>query len=215
VSAVAIGNRGRRRFPPVVKITFGVIAFVGVGLILKGAISPGSPSQCVSNSSQPPSSAGGGEAYFTSSQYGFTFGYPSVGQRINVTNGVTGYNFFVSTGNFAGQMLVAAGMGHPTLSYIVDNEAKTLGGSSISNMDLSGPMNGAEVGFEPGVGNMYTGEFTDSVGNVHPVQIGVIAVQHGNEWVSMVGIGTTSSSNPSPLIFSVFDDVLDQWRWTG
>jgi len=215
VTAAAIGTRPRRRLPPVVKTTFGVIAFVAVGLILKGVISPTPPSRCVSECSQPPSSAGGGTAYFTSSRYGFTFGYPSVGQRINVgANGVTGYTFFESTGNFAGEMLVDAGVGHPTLSYIVDNEAKSLG-SNISNLNLSGPLNGAEIGFEPGIGNLYTGQFTDSVGNVHPVQIGVLAVQHADEWVAMIGVGATSGSNPAPIVFSVFDDVLDQWRWTG
>lgn len=215
MSAVAIGTRPGRRLPPMVKVTFGVIAFVAVGLILKGVISPEPPSRCVSDCSQPPSSAGGGTAYFTSSRYGFTFGYPSVGQRIDVgANGVAGYNFFDSTGNFAGQMLVKAGVGRQDLSYLVGNEAKSLG-SNISNLSLSGPLNGAEIGFVSGAGTLYTGDFTDSVGNVHPVQIGVIAVQHGNEWVSMIGIGATSSSNPSPIVFSVFDDVLDQWKWTG
>lgn len=215
MSAVAVGNKPRRRLPPMVKTTFGVIAFVAVGLIIKGAISPTPPSQCTSNCSQPPKSAGGGTAYFTSSKFGFSFGYPSVGQRIKVgATSVVGYNFFDSTGNFAGQMLVDAGFGHPTLSYIIDNEAKALQ-SNISNMSLSGPLNGAEIGFTSGAGNLYTGDFTDSLGNVYPVRIGVLAVQHGNEWVAMIGMGAKSSSNPSPIVFSVYDDILDQWRWTG
>jgi hypothetical protein len=82
-------------------------------------------------------------------------------------------------------------------------------------MNLSGPLNGAEIGFVPGTGNLYTAQFTDSVGDVHPVQIGIIAVQHGNEWVAMIGVGSTSSSDAAPIVFSVFDEVLDQWRWTG
>lgn len=212
MSAVAV-NRRRSRLPPISKITFGVIAFVGVGLILKGAISPGPSARCVTACSQPPASAGGGQTVFTSSTYGFQFGYPSGGRRIDVGGkAVTGYNFFLNSGEFAGQMLVAAGYGRQGLSYLVDHEAKSL--SNISNLNLSAPMNGAEIGFDAGAGNMYTGDYTDAVGNVHPVQVGVIAVQHGNEWVSMVGIGTASRSNPVPLVFSMFDDILAQWRWT-
>jgi hypothetical protein len=215
LSAVAVDRPRRRRLPPITKITFGVIAFVGVGLVLKGAISPGPAARCVTACSRPPAAVGGGEAFFTSRTYGFQFGYPSVGKRINVGGkGVTGVDFYDTRGSFAGQMLVSAGLGHQPLSYLVDHEAKQLGSFDISNLNLSAPMNGAEIGFDAGAGNMYTGAFTDSLGNVHPVDVGVIAVQRGNEWVSMVGIGAISGSNSVPLVFSVFDDTLDQWRWT-
>ncbi len=218
MSAIAASAPGRRRLPPLVKVTFGVIAFVSIGLILKGAISPGPSSRCTTSCSQPPKSASGGSAgqgLFTSTKYGFEFGYPAVGQRVSAGGAaVTGYNFYESTGNFVGQMLVSAGLGREPLSYLVEHQANSLRKLNVSNLSLTGPMNGAEIGFEQGAGNMYTGEFTDSLGNVHPVQVGVIAVEHGNEWVSMIGIGTTSSSSPAPLIFSVFDGILDQWRWT-
>jgi hypothetical protein len=217
LSTIAASGPGRRRFPPIVKVTFGIIAFVGIGLILKGAISPGPSSRCTTSCSQPPKSTSGGDnsqGLFTSKTYGFQFSYPAVGQRISVGGGgVTGYNFYESTGDFVGQMLVSAGVGREPVSYLVEHQANSLRKSNISNLSLTGPMNGAEIGFEPGAGNLYTGEFTDSLGNVHPVQVGVIAVEHGNEWVSVIGIGTTSS-NPTPLIFSVFDGVLDEWRWT-
>jgi hypothetical protein len=215
LSAIAVDRPRRRRFPPITKITFGVLVFVGVGLVLKGAISPGPPKRCVTACSKPPSAVGGSAGLFTSPTYGFEFGYPSVGKRINVGGkGVTGYGFYDTRGSFAGQMLVTAGFGHQTLSYLVDHEAKQLGSFNISNLTLSAPLNGAEIGFNAGAGNMYTGAFTDSLGNVHPVDVGVIAVQRGNEWVSMIGIGAISGSNSTPLVFSVFDDVLDQWRWT-
>jgi hypothetical protein len=216
LSAIAASAPGGRRFPPLVKITFGVLVFVGIGLILKGAISPGPSSRCTTSCSQPPKSATGnsGVAVFTSSRYGFAFAYPAVGQPVSVSGaGVTGYNFYESTGDFVGQMEVAAGFGREPLPFLVEHEANTLRKLNVTNLSLVGPMNGAEVGFVPGSGNLYTGEFTDSLGNVHPVQVGVIAVEHLNEWVSMIGIGTTSS-NPTPLIFSVFDGILDQWRWT-
>jgi hypothetical protein len=219
LSAVAANAPGRR-LPPIVKITFGILVFVGIGLILKGAISPGPSKRCTTSCSQPPKSSSGGsggqgQGLFTSKTYGFQFGYPAAGQQISVGGaGVTGYNFYESTGNFVGQMLVSAGVGREPLSYLVEHQANLLRKSNVSNLSLTGPMNGAEIGFEAGAGNMYTAEFTDSLGNVHPVQVGVVAVEHGNEWVSMIGIGTTSSSNPTPLIFSIFDGVLDEWRWT-
>jgi hypothetical protein len=204
----------RPRLPPIAKITFGVIVLVGVGLVLKGSISPGPHARCVFSCSQPPAAAPAPTAgTFTSSRYGFSFEYPPEGQRISVRGaGVTGYNFVDRSGDLIGQMIVTAGSGHQSLSYLIDHEAKKLG--EVGNVSLSGPMLGAELGFESGVGNLYTGDFTDSIGIVHPVQVGIVAVQHGNEWVSVVGIGTSSSSDPTPPIFSVFDDVLDEWRWT-
>jgi hypothetical protein len=206
----------RPRLPPIAKITFGVIVLVGVGLVLKGSISPGPHARCVYACSRPPKALAAPTAgTFTSSRYGFSFEYPPEGRRITVGGaGVTGYNFVDRNGDLLGQMLVTAGTGHQSLSYLIDHEAKKLGHFEIHNVSLSGPMLGAELGFESGVGNLYTGEFTDSIGDVHPVHVGIVAVQHGNEWVSMVGIGASSSTGPTPLIFSVFDDVLDEWRWT-
>jgi hypothetical protein len=202
------------RLPPVVKMAIGILVLVFVGLIAKGAISPGPPTRCVFSCAAPPTATPlQTGATFSSPTYGFSFAYPSVGQRVSVGgDGVTSYVFGDSSGHFAGQILVGAGAGHEPLSYLVDGAARSLG-SEISNMSLVGPMVGAEIGFESGVGNLYTGEFTDSVGNVYPVQVGILAVLHGNEWVYMVGIGSSSSSHQQSPIFGVFDEILDQWRW--
>lgn len=209
--------RALTRIPPLAKIVIGVVALVAVGLVLKAAISPGPSPRCVFSCANPPTATPlQAQGRFSSAKFGFSFIYPSAGQRIKLGGrGITGYNFNDASGNFLGQIFVAAGSGHQPPSYLVDTEARSLGDSEITNMHLSVPMLGAEIGFEPGVGNLYTGEFTDSVGDVYPVQVGVLAVQHGDEWVYMVGVGTVQGSSQAPPIFSVFDGILDGWRWVS
>lgn len=205
------------RLPPLAKIAIGVAVLVGIGLAVKTIGSPGPPPRCLFTCYAPPRGVAlaTGET-FRSSTYGFSFDYTSQAQPIQVNGAaVAGFNYAFTSGSFAGQILIAAGFGQQPLSALITSEANALGQSEVSNMSPVGPINGAEIGFTPGEGELYSAQFTDSQGNVYPVQVGIIAVQHNNEWVYVAGIGATNNSGPTAPAFVVFDDILDHWQWTG
>jgi hypothetical protein len=200
--------------PPLVKIGIGVVALVAVGLAIKLIASPGQPPRCVFTCSSPPigpiQPVG---ATFTSPQWGFSFDYPKGLRQFRVSGtGVAAFGWGQNAR--AGQIMVAAGTDSTSLTGLVDGYGIQLANSVISNAKDLGPMNGAEIGFIPGEGEFFSGDFTDPQQNVYPVAYGIAAVRHNNAWVMVAGVSAESSSDNSPVLFGDFDDILDRWRWT-
>jgi hypothetical protein len=205
-----------RRVPPILKIVVGIVLLAGIGSAAKSAISPGPPAACVYSCSRPPAGvpqpAGN---VLNRPDEGFSFTYPSRAKVVGRSGPMTTLNFSDSDGSFDAQLAITAGNGAPPLSSLISHAASALDGTQIANLQRTGPMPGAEVGFVPGDGAMYEGEYSDSSGYQYPVKIGILAAEHRRRWVSLVGISTESASDRTPLSFGVFDDILARWRWTS
>lgn len=203
-----------RRIPPVLKLALGVLVLVGVGLLIKVLVSPGPPAPCTICTTPPKKVTLPGDPTFTSARYGFSFPYPAGLTTVSTSgHGVVGLEYG-SGGSFQLQLLVGAGSGTGDLVSLIDDEANSLSGSEITDLQTTGPMHGAEIGFAQGEGEFYSGDYTDSVGDVIPVDIGIVAVQRSSGWVEFVGISVVSGSSSTASYFGVFDSILDEWRWT-
>lgn len=203
-----------RRVPPVVKIIVGVAVLVLVGVVVKDVVTPGPPARCVFACAEVPSIAPStGYSTFTSQSYGFTFSYQSGAQSAPAGTPVVANLVYTDTNNnFFGEAIVAAGQGTPQLSSLVSGEASALT-HSISDLQPTGPMLGAEIGLQSGDGEFYSGNFPQPSGTTLPVSIGIVAVQHGTVWVYMVGVSIVDPSSSNPDAFQLFDGIVDFWQW--
>jgi hypothetical protein len=208
--------RRARRLRPLTKFAIGVTALVIGASALKALVSPGArPRPCVVACASPPGGAGalsGGT--FVSPGYGFSFGYPAGGQSVKVSsNGVAGL-VYTRDGQLRAELLVQAAAQPTSLQHLIGSEASALSGLRIQNVKATGPVNGAEIGFTPGQGEFYSGNYTDDTGSVFPVKLGIVAVRRPTGWVDLVGISTIGAESGTALGFPVIDDVLDRWRWS-
>jgi hypothetical protein len=203
------------RVPPAVKIVIGVTLLAVLGATGKALLSPGPPSACIYSCSRPPVGIPRPAGVLLSRHgQGFEFTYPSGAQLASGSpTGVTTLNYADTDGSFNAEMAVTAGTGPGSLDGLINSAAARLGRSEVSNLQRVGSMPGAEIGFVAGAGALYEGDYSDSTGYQYPVKVGIVAVQHGRHWVTLVGISTESASDHSPLSFGMFDDVLARWRW--
>lgn len=216
VSATTV--RRRRGVPPLVKLAAAVTVLVGIGLLVKVIVSPGPPARCEFDCSAPPRKVviPGHDPSFVSPRYGFTFSYPAGGQRVGVNGaGVVGLRYQDGSGRILALGIVSAGAGDLPPAGLITDEAQSLSSSEIADLQPDGTMHGAEIGFTPGSGEFYTGNYTQPDGEVDPVELGIVAVQHRDDWYELVGMSVTSGSSATPPFFGIFDDILDNWRWSG
>ena len=210
-----------RRLPPLVKLAVAVVVLVVGGVIIKGLVTPGPPPRCVFTCDLPPSGIPEGTGVaFQSLKYGFSFDYPSgplfglaKTQQANGA-GVANLAYEGQNGQFLGWVLVAAGNGRQQLSSLISEEAQTLSGS-IQNIQETGPIMGAEIGFQAGEGQFYSGTYSEADGNTLDLDFGIVAVQRGNLWAYVVGISTVDAGSSGALLYPDFDYILDRWRWAG
>jgi hypothetical protein len=203
------------RVPPLAKIALGITVMVLAGVTVKALVSPGPPSPCVFSCSSPPVGVPQPDGVtYSSPSNGFSFTYPAGAQTIAANGAVTVLNYKDGGGSFSAQLIVNAGTGAESPASLVTGAASRLATSEISNLQSIGPILGAEIGFAPGEGEFFRGQYLDSLGYQYPVQIGIVAVQRGSHWVDVVGISAVGASSNTPLFFGVFDDILDRWRWT-
>ena len=203
-----------RRLRPLTKVALGVATLVIGASAVKALVSPGPGQRCVVACASPP----GGAAVpsgttFVSTRYGFSFGYPAGGQAIKVSGtGVAGL-VYTKNGQLRAEMLVRAASQPTSLEQLIGGEASALSSLRIQNVTATGPINGAEIGFTPGQGRFYSGDYTDDTGSVFPVRVGIVAVRRPAGWVDLVGISTIGAVTGRTLGFTVIDDILDRWRW--
>lgn len=199
-------------------MAIGVVVLVGVGVILKQVITPAPPPRCVFTCANPPTGPyqPTGEV-FTSNQFGFSFEYPTPSTSYPATGArLADYVYNDGRGTFFGQLWIAAGTGTTSPGSLIAGEVSHLVNSNeIQNVQDAGPILGAEVGFQPAVGEFYTGDFAIDSGGIYIVDFGVIALQHNNDWVYLVAISAVSAENHQPDMYSTFDDILSRWRWAS
>jgi hypothetical protein len=204
------------RFRPIAKIGVLVTAVVIVASIIKSVVSPGPPKLCVYPCVKPPSGPSLPTAdTYSNSHYGFSFQYPAGGAKVAVSGDqVVGLQYTLRSGGFAGEALVGASSSAASAQQLIQQEAAALGGEGITNVQTTGPLNGAEIGFISGTGELLSGVYTDTVGNQDPVSIGIIAVTHGTAVVYFEGISVAASAKSTPPVFPAFDSILDHWTWS-
>jgi hypothetical protein len=203
------------RLRPITKFAIGVAALVIGASAVKALVSPGPRAKrCVVACASPPGGAvtpSGGR--FLSTRYGFSFGYPSGGRPVAVSgNGVTGL-VYTRDGQLRAELLVRAASQPTSPAHLVADAGSALSGLRIQNVSATGPINGAEIGFTPGQGEFYNGDYIDDTGSVFPVRVGIVAVRRPTGWVDLVGVSTIGAESGSALGFAVIDDVLDRWEW--
>jgi hypothetical protein len=214
--------RGRPRLPqrarrlrPLTKFAIGVAVLVVGASAIKQLVAPGPGARCAVVCASPPRGAVGiSGGTFVSPNYGFSFGYPAGGHAIQVSGtGVAGL-VYTRDGQLRAELLVRAAHQPTSLQHLIGNAASALSGLRIQNVRATGPINGADIGFMPGQGEFYSGDYTDDTGAVFPVKLGIVAVRRPAGWVDLVGISTIGATSGTALGFGVIDDVLDRWRWT-
>ena len=203
-------------FRPIAKIGVLVTVVVVVASVIKALVSPGPPKPCVYPCVTPPSGPSLPTAQtFSSSQYGFSFQYPAGGAKVAVSGDqIVGLQYDLRSGGFGGEALVGASSSSASAQQLIQQQTAALGGEGITNVQTTGPLNGAEIGFTSGTGELLSGVYKDTVGNQDPVNIGIIAVAHGTDMVYFVGISVAPSNKSAPPLFSVFDSILDHWTWS-
>ena len=201
---------------PIAKIGVMVAVVVIVASVIKSVVSPGPPKPCVYPCVKPPSGPSLPTANtFSSSQFGFTFQYPDGGSKVAVSGDqLVGLQYTLNSGGFGGEALVGASSTSASAQQLIQQESAALGGEGITNVQATGGLNGAEIGFISGSGELLSGVYTDTVGNQDPVNIGIIAVAHGTDMVYFVGISVAASDKSTPPLFGTFDSILDHWTWS-
>lgn len=205
-----------RRIPPLVKVAIGLVVLVAVGLVVKAVVAPGPVPRCVFTCANPPVGvAQPAGVTLNSSRYGFSFDYPAGATRAPTEgSGIADLVYADQGGDFVGEVLVAAGSGTTPATSLLTEGAATLS-RYIVNMRATGGVPGAEIGFVPGDGQSYTGQYTSFDGDTSPVDIDAMAVQRHGVWVYMVGISTVDNSDnqSTAIAYPLFDDIVDHWRW--
>jgi hypothetical protein len=94
-----------------------------------------------------------------------------------------------------------------------------------------GQIFGAEIGFAPGSGELYSGQIQQQNGQDLPVGIGVIAAQSGGTWAAIAVLTTCYDAQNGQLEAcneqdfdsqqeglaggADYDDVLARWHWAS
>jgi hypothetical protein len=201
-----------RHLPPLVKTIVVIIALVVVGSFLKSLFSPRAPAKCVYGCGPTVGPNVPGRLTFTSAEFGFSFGYPGFWET-STTAGNTVADLLVkdSNGSLLSDFQVAAGTGNREPGQLIQSRAQSLG-QSIQQLESTGGMPGAQIGYSPGQGEFFRGSLVYSVGSVQPVQVSILAVQRSNEWVVVTAVSAYNSQK-QPVAGPTFDDTLIRWTW--
>ena len=207
-------RRRTRQTRPLLKSIILVAALVVIGSVLKSLFSPRAPGTCLYGCGPSVGPNVPGRHTFTSTTYGFSFEYPGFWEP-STASGSTVADFVVkdSNGSLLSDFQVAAGLGNEEPSQLIDTKAESLG-QSIQQLESTGGMPGAQIGYSPGQGQFFRGSLVYSVGAVQPVHVSILAVQRPTEWVVVTGVSAYNSKK-QPIAGPTFDDALIRWVWTG
>ena len=213
------------RLPVLAKlaIVFGGLVLVGGTVQAVLPSPPGCAFSCISISGplQP-----AGKSF--SSQL-FSFQYPT--QLTVVTPSKLGSVVTLNDSN-GGPVYIWAGTGQEQPSGLISEfEQKVASGFPVQQVQDVGQIFGAEIGFTPGSGELYSGQIQQQNGQDLPVGIGVIAAQSGGTWAVMavlttcfdVANGQLEACNEQAFESQQeglggggdYDDVLARWHWAG
>ena len=159
----------------------------------------------------------------------FSFQYPSGLSLVRPSK--LGSTVTLSGAN-AGPAYIWAGQGQEQPAGLISQfEQKVASGFPVEQVQDLGPIFGAEIGFTPGSGELYSGQLQRQNGQDLPVGIGVIAAQAGPTWAVMVVLTTCYDAENGQLegcneqAFdgqqeglgggNAYDDVLARWHWAS
>jgi hypothetical protein len=190
-----------------------VAVLVVIGSFIKSRVSPRSPGTCLYGCGPNVGPALPNGHTFTSTTFGFSFDYPAY-WRAAKGSGDTVANFVVndSNGSLLSDFQVSAGMGNQQPSQLIASKAQSLG-QVIQQLESTGGMPGAQIGFTPGQGQFYRGSLVYSSGAQQPVEVAILAVQRSGEWVVVTGVSAYDSKKRA-IANPDFDGALIRWTWT-
>jgi hypothetical protein len=156
------------------------------------------------------------QAVWRSHRWGFTLEYPS--QALTVAQ------------QDAGSVILQANLGNgSTGTILVQGSSIAPGGPAaaisrqiggLSGVTQVGPdsnptdqLLGAEVGYRPGMGRVYTGYFTAPQGVGQPVALVSEAATDGSFTVSVTVGGASNQTGPSSLLYALADQVINSVHW--
>jgi hypothetical protein len=158
------------------------------------------------------------QTVWTSRRWGFTLEYPSnvlsVAQQdadsltlqADLGNGGTGTILIQGSSINAGNPAQA-----------ISRQIGNLSGVTQVSPD-SNPADrllGAEVGYQPGAGRVFTGYFSAPQGVGQRVALASQAASHGAITVSVTVGAAASQTGPSSLLYALADQLINSVRWPG
>jgi hypothetical protein len=188
-------RRRARRTPPLLKAFIVVAVLVVIGSFIKARVSPRAPGTCLYGCGPNVGPTLRNSQTFTSTTFGFSFDYPAYWRPASGPSDSVA-NYVVNDRNGS---LIAA-------------KANSLG-QVIQQLQTTGGMPGAQIGFTPGQGQFYRGSLVYSSGAEQPVEVAVLSVQRSGEWVVVTGVSAYDSKKRA-IANPDFDNALIRWRWT-
>jgi hypothetical protein len=149
---------------------------------------------------------------FTSDTFGFSFDYPGYWTASSRSGDIVA-NFVVNDSNGAllSDFQVSAGTGNLPPSQLISAKVQSMS-RTVEQLEATGGMPGAEIGFVPGQGQFYKGALVYSNGAQQPVEVVVLAVQRNSGWVVVTGVSAYDDKK-QPIANPDFDSTLIRWRW--
>ena len=213
------------RLPALAKLAIVFGALVLVGGVIQAALPspPGCTFSCIAISG-PLQPAG---KTFTSQLFSFQY---SSGLSV-VTPSKLGSVVTLNDNN-GGPAYIWAGQGQEQPSGLISQfEQKVVSGIPVEQVQDLGQIFGAEIGFTPGSGELYSGQIQQQNGEDLPVGIGIVAAQSGDTWAVIAVLTTCYDAQNAQLEAcseqdfdsqqeglaggSDYDDVLARWHWAG
>jgi hypothetical protein len=206
-------RRRARRTPPLLKAFIVVAVLVVIGSFIKSRVSPRAPGTCLYGCGPSAGPAVPTTHTFTSTTFGFAFDYPAYWRPASgPSHSVANYVVSDSNGSLLSDFQVAAGTGNQQPSQLIAAKANSLG-QVIQQLQSTGGMPGAQIGFTPGQGQFYRGSLVYSSGAEQPVEVAILSVQRSGEWVVVTGVSAYDSKKRA-IANPDFDNALIRWRWT-
>jgi hypothetical protein len=149
---------------------------------------------------------------FTSRAYGYKVGYPSswsVEQKDDTA--------VVLSTKLHGSFVVRGTKNGKSDDQLVQQAIADLPSSQWQNIQEVGPLHGAHIGVQNGVGRIYSAQVAPSGGQAENVRIAVVAANRGGLSVVALGVDPADvkgSPNGIPEANS-FDYVLAEFTWPG
>jgi hypothetical protein len=205
-------GRGRvRRLPPLLKAAVAVAVLVTIGVVINDRLSLKHPPACLFSCGPNVGPSGPREHTFTSTTFGFSFDYPSYWSPASASGDVVA-NFVAtdSNGSLLSDFQVSAGTGNLQPSDLITAKAQSIS-RAIQQLESTGGMPGAQIGFSPGQGEFYQGDLVYTSGAQQPVEVAILAVQRNGEWVVVTAVSAYDSRKRA-IANRDFDDTLIRWR---
>ena len=151
-----------------------------------------------------------------SSRYGFTVEYPR-DQASIAEQGDAGLILQTSLqdGTTGAILIDAAPAGQSTLSQAILGELHGLQGISQVAVD-SNPAHqllGASVGYEPGLGATYSGDFTAPQGVGQPASLAMEAATDGHLTVTATVIAGLRDAGAQSFLYQLADQIINSVQW--